>query len=147
MRARPARAAERGSARVLPYGPPDEEGPEAIEMERGLLRLPHPLDDHREWMQLSSEQADHEVVVVLVEAVAGQAHVVAEPGAAECAPDARVLHEDHALLLARQSLERPRATQRVPDRPRQRRIADPSLRTVDQRLGEVGLVADRVGAA
>ena len=98
-------------------------------------------------MQLVPEQPDHEVVVVLVEPVAGEPDVVAEPGPAERPPDAGVLHQDHILLVARQPFERTRPPQRIPDRPRQLRVAHALARALDQRLDEVGLVPDRVRAA
>ena len=80
--ARASASGSRGQRWCLPHAPPDEERPEPLEMERGLLRLAHPLDDDRERMQLASEQADDEVVVVVIEAVAREPDVVAEPGAA-----------------------------------------------------------------
>ena len=138
------RPAERGA---LPRDPADEERPETLEMERRLLRLAHPLDDDRERVQLGPEQADDEVVVVAVEPVAREPDVVAEPGSAEGHPDAPVLHEDRVLLAARELLERAGAAQRVPDRPRQRRIEHAPARALDERLLEILLVADRVGAA
>ncbi len=142
-RRRPASAHET----ALPRHSPHEERPESLEMERRLLRLAHPLDDDRERVQLGPEQADDEVVVVAIEAVAGEPDVEAEPGAAERHPDAAVLHEDRVLLAPRQLLERAGAAQRVPDRPRKRRIEDAPARALDERLLEVLLVADRVRAA
>src|SRR5262245_62700974 len=110
--------------RALPHNSPHEERAEPLEVKRRLLRLPHPLDDDRERMQLGAEQSDDEVVVVAIEAVAGEADVVAEAGAPEGGPDAAVLHEDRVLLAPRQLLEGARAPERVPDRPRQGGIED-----------------------
>ena len=94
-----------------------------------------------------AEQPDDEVVVVAVEPVAGEPDVVAEAGAPERHPDAAVLHEDRVLLAPRELLERAGATQRVPDRPRQRGVEDAPARPLDERLLEVLLVPDRVRAA
>src|SRR3954463_9487208 len=85
--------------RALPDGPAHEKRPEPLEIERRLLRLPHRLDDRRERKQLFSEQADDEVVVVLVEPMTGRADVVRETRGAEGHADGAVLREDDALLF------------------------------------------------
>src|SRR4051812_39649933 len=102
----------------LPGNPADEERAQPVEVQRRLLGLPHALDDHRERLQLRADETDHEVVVVLVQSVTGKADVVAEPCAAEGLADSRVLHQDDILFVARKPLERTRAPQWVPDRPR-----------------------------
>src|SRR6476469_3727375 len=79
-----------------PDGAADEEGPEAIEIERRLLRLPHHLYDRGERKQILADEADDEVVVVAVEAVAGQADVVRVVGGAESHADRPVLRQDGA---------------------------------------------------
>ena len=86
--------------RARPPFPTNEERSESLEVQRGLLRLAHALDDDRQRMQLRPEEADDEVVVVAVEAVAGEADVVAEACAAEGHPDPAVLHQDRVLLAA-----------------------------------------------
>src|SRR4029453_9634482 len=105
-------------------------------MERGLARLPHPLDDDRERMQLRPEQPDDEVVVVLIEAVTWGPDGVPESGPSEGHATAAVLHEDRVLLLAREPLERARAAQRVPDRPPQLRIEHAAARPPDAPLAQ-----------
>src|SRR5262245_24520782 len=90
---------------ALPRHSPNEERAESFEVERGLLRLAHALDDDRERMQLRPEQPDDEVVVVAVEPVASEADVVAETGAAERHADPPVLHQDRVLLAPRELLE------------------------------------------
>ncbi|MDE0361740.1 MAG: hypothetical protein OXI74_11275, partial [Rhodospirillaceae bacterium] len=57
-----------------------EEGAEAVEVLGGLFGLAHFLDYGGEGEQVRSEEADDEVVVVLVESVAGQADVRGESG-------------------------------------------------------------------
>src|SRR4029079_15320298 len=142
-----ARPALRGrlSGRALPRHPPHEERPQALEVERGLLRLAHALDDDREWVQLRAEQPDDEVVVVAVEAMAGEADVVAEPRAPEGHPDAAVFHQDRVLLSLGEWLEGAGTAQGVPDRPRQCRVEHTLARTLDEGLLEIILVPDRVG--
>src|SRR5881394_1574807 len=133
------------SCRALPDRLADEEWPQAVEVLRGLLGLAHLLHDRGERMQPRAEQADDEVVVVLVETVACEPHVgrVARVAVRERA----VLGEDLTLVLGRQRLEFLRALQRVPDRPDVLRVEELAQRPLEQRLLEVGLAADRVAAA
>ena len=98
-------------------GPADEERAQAIEVERGLLRLAHGLDDRRQREQLLADEADHEVVVVAVEAMAGEADIVRQIGGAEGHADGAVLGEDGALLFGRELRETAAAPQRIPRRP------------------------------
>ena len=94
-----------------------------------------------------AQDPDDEVVVVLGEAVAGQADVVRHPGLPEGLADAAVLGEDGALLLLGKLLEGAGPAQGIPDRPGQLGAAQPALRPGDERLLEVGLPAHGVGAA
>ena len=52
-------------------------------MQRRLPRAPHALDHGRKRIELRPQQSHHEIVVVLVEAVAGQTDVVGVVGRAE----------------------------------------------------------------
>jgi hypothetical protein len=98
-------------------------------------------------VQLGPDEADHEVVVELVEPVAGEPDVVPEPRPAERGPDAAVLHQDPVLLLPRELLERPRPAERVPDRPAELRVEDAPPRALDERVLQVLLVPDRIRPA
>ncbi len=124
-----------------------EEGPEARQVLRRLGGAAHRLHEVGERVQVPADEADHEVVVVGVEAVAGETDVVAETCAAEGHPDAAVLHEDRVLLPAGQLLEGARAAEWIPDRPRQRGVEHAPAWALDEGLLEVLLVADRVGAS
>src|SRR5262249_52356075 len=93
-----------------------------LEVLRGLDRLAHRLHEVRQRMQLAADQADDEVVVVDIEAVAGQPHVVGEVGVAVRAAEDGVLAADLSLLLGRQPAERAGPTQRIPYGPRPRWI-------------------------
>src|SRR6185503_4333926 len=97
---RAARRSRKSCSRLcLPRGTPYEERSQAVEVLRGLLGLAHLLHDGRQRVQVRAQEADDEVVVVLVEAVAGEAHVV---GVAACAVTLReraVLGEDAALVI------------------------------------------------
>jgi len=75
-----------------------------FEVQRGLLRLPHRLHDRRERIQILADEADDEVVVVFVEAVARQADVVRVVARAERHADRAVLGEDDALLVGGQEI-------------------------------------------
>src|SRR5690606_19829825 len=112
----------------------------------GLLGLAHALDDQAERVKLRPQQSDDKVVVVLVQAVAGEANVVTIARFAEGPADAAVLHQDGALLLRRKLLEAAGAPQRVPDRPGQGGVEHALAGAVDQRTLQVLLVADGVGA-
>src|SRR6266850_8077078 len=113
-------SAERG----LPERVAHEERAERGEVLRGLDGLAHGLHEVRERVQLAADQADDEVVVVDVEAVAGQADVVREVGVAVAAPQHAVLADHRPLLLRRQAPEGAVAAQRVPDAPRPRRRSE-----------------------
>ena len=104
-------------SRALPDGAADEERTEAFEVERRLLRLPHRLHERRQRIQVLPDQADDEVVVALVEAVAGQADVVRVVAGAVRHADRAVLGEDDALLVGGQRRELPAPPQRIPDAP------------------------------
>ena len=132
--------------RRLPDGAADEERAETVEVERGLLRLAHRLDDGGQREEILADQADDEVVVVAVEAVAGQPDVVRVVGGAERHADRAVLGQDRPLLLLRQLGEAAAAAERIPDRPAPVGVEHRPARPVDQRLLEVRLVAERIGA-
>src|SRR5208283_3504812 len=83
----------------------DEERSHLLDVQRGLLGLAHPLNDGRERIELWPQQADHEVVVILVQSVASEADVVAQPRLAEGAANAAMLQQDDALLVRRQPFE------------------------------------------
>jgi hypothetical protein len=76
-----------------------EEGAKALEVLRGLDGLPHGLDEMGEGLELPAHEADHEVVVVDVEAVTGEADVVGEVRVAVGVAEDAVLPDDGALLL------------------------------------------------
>src|SRR5436190_7544970 len=102
---------------ALPDDPPDEKRSEPFEVQRRLLRGPHHLYDRRERVEILPDEADDEVVVVLVEAVARQPDVVRVVAGAERHADGAVLGENDALLLGRQLRELAAPAQRVPERP------------------------------
>ena len=91
--------------RALPGHLADEERPETIEILGSLLGLAHLLHDGGERVQVRPQQADDEVVVVLVEAVTREPYVGREAGEAETLPDRAVLTEDLPLLYLGQGLE------------------------------------------
>src|SRR5215813_4878840 len=70
----------RSAERTLPDRVTDEEGAERLQILRGLGSLAHRLHQVRQRMQLAPAQTDDEVVVVDVQAVAGQSHVVGKVG-------------------------------------------------------------------
>src|SRR5262249_29316052 len=80
------------------------------------------LREGRRRRRRAADQADDEVVVVDIEAVAGQPHVVGEVGVAVRAAEDGVLADDLSLLLGRQPAERAGPTQRIPYGPRPRWI-------------------------
>ena len=81
--------ARRSRQRALPDRVADEERPERLEYCEVCTVLRMRLDEVRERVQLLAHEADHEVVVVDVEAVAREADVVGEVGVAVGAADAR----------------------------------------------------------
>src|SRR4051812_27838439 len=97
----PSKARALGSERRLPDRAADEERTQAVEVERGLLRLAHRLDHRGQGKQLLADQADDEVVVVAIEAMARQAYVVRQVSCPERHADRAVLCQDRALLLVR----------------------------------------------
>src|SRR5205823_12515310 len=86
----------RSAAGRLPEGVADEERSERSEVLGGLRRLAHGLHEMGQRVQLAADEADDEVVVVDVEAVAGEAHVVGEVGVAVGPPEHAVLADDAA---------------------------------------------------
>src|SRR5688572_32654450 len=82
-----------------------------------LTGAAHRLNHVRQWMQFLADQTDHELVVVGVEAMAGEADVVGEIGVSITLSDHRVFAQDRALLTTFELLERADPPKRVPDRP------------------------------
>jgi hypothetical protein len=66
-----------------------------------VWRLAHALHDRGEREQLLPDQADDEVVVALVETVAGEPNIVRVIGDAERHADRAVFGEDDTLLVRR----------------------------------------------
>src|SRR6187401_820595 len=91
----------------------DEKRAEPIEVERGLLSLSHHLNDCGEGVQILSDQANDEVVVVAIESVARQTDIVDVVCGTELHSDLAVLGQDRPLLLGRQLRERSAATKRI----------------------------------
>ena len=96
-------------------------------------------------MKILADEADDELVVARVEAVAGEANVVSELLLAVGHPDRRVLPQDGSLLRRRELRELSCAAQRVPYVPgpgfRHHVLQGPA----EEHVLEVGLVAQRVG--
>src|SRR6476661_3689586 len=95
-----------------------------LDVLRSLPRSPHGLHARRKRIQLSADQADHEVIIVLVQAEAGETNVGRETGLAERMADFAVLAQDGRLFLGCQRVKRARAAQRIPDRPRRLTVGD-----------------------
>src|SRR5690606_32642066 len=118
----------------------DEERPEAFEILRRLLRPAHLLHDGRERVQHRPDEPDNEVVVVAVEAMAGEPYVRREPRDAEALCERAMLGEDTALVIGGEQLKFLRALQRIPYRPFVLRTHELLPRLDQQRVLEVVLV-------
>ena len=90
-------------------------------------------------MELAADEADDEIVVVQVEAMAGQTDVVGQIGVAVGAAQDAVLPNNRALLLGREPAEATGAAQRVPDPPRPRRVQRRTARAAQQPFVQIGL--------
>jgi hypothetical protein len=101
--ASPRRPMGRRWQRALPQHVADEEGAEGVDVLRRLDRLPHRVDQVGQGVELAADETDDEVVVVGVEAVAGQADVVGEVGLGVGPAQHAVLSDDRPLLLGRLS--------------------------------------------
>ena len=121
---------------------PDEKRSKPIEIQRCLLRLAHRLHDGRKWKEIFADQTDDEVVVVRIEAVASQAHVVRVIGGAERLADGTVFGKDGALLIRRKLFERAVPAQRVPNGPPPVRIEDGPQGTMEEHVLQIGFVAE-----
>ena len=80
-------------------GVADEEGAHLVDELAGLPGLAHRLHEVRERVKVAADEADDELVVAGIEAVAGQANVVRELLGAVGHPDLRVLAQDLRLLV------------------------------------------------
>src|SRR5262245_3301456 len=118
----------------------DEKRPESIEVERRLLCLPHHLNDCGQRIQILSDQADDEVVVVAIESVTRETDIVDVIRRTELHPDLAVLGQNRPLLLRRQLRERSAAAQRIPNRPRPVWVHQRAQRTLHQDIAEIRLV-------
>jgi len=96
---------------------PDKERSHLLDEARRLPRATHCLDAGRERKEFFADQADDEIVIVLVNAEARQANVVRVSGLAEAVSDPAVLAQDRGLFLGRQRVELSLAAQGIPDVP------------------------------
>ena len=131
---------------TLPGGFAYKEGTQGFDKPGGLAGSAHVLDDPGEWVEVGADQADDEIVVIFIQAVAGQADVVGVVFAAVGAADAGVFHEDFTLFFVVELSKVASAPERIPDGPGPFGIEDVALRTVDEGFVQVGFVAGGVGA-
>src|SRR6185295_19927277 len=87
----------------------DEEWPHLHDVLRRLTRAPHRLHHVRERMQLFTTQAYHEFIVILIQTMTGEAHVVGQVLGSVSLADLGVLAQDAALFLVLEQLEGTRA--------------------------------------
>jgi hypothetical protein len=80
------------------HGAADEERPHLRDELGGLARRTHRLHHVAQRIELLADEPDHELVVVGVETVAREPHVVSEIGPGVAFPDRTVLAQDAALL-------------------------------------------------
>src|SRR5262249_21267148 len=113
---------------------------------RRLARAAHVLDELRERVEVGADDAEDELVVVAIEAVALEPDVERFPRLAVAAADRRVLGHDPPLLLLRQAVESADAPERVPDGPAVRRRERVASRVVQQPVLEIALAAEGVRA-
>jgi hypothetical protein len=126
---------------------PHEERAQRLDVLRRLDRLAHGLHEMGERVELPADEPDDEVVVVDVEAVAGEADVVGEVGIAIAPPQHAVFPDDRALLLGTQPREGAGPAQRVPDRPWPGRVQRRPAGPMQQPVLQVGLEPGGVGPA
>lgn len=131
----------------MPDGFAHKEGAQGFDKPGGLAGSAHVLDDPGEGVEVGADQADDEVVVVFVQAVAGQADVVGVVFAAVGAANAGVFHEDFTLFFVVQLGEVAFAPERIPDGPGPFGIEDVALGAVDEGFVQVGFVSGGIGAA
>src|SRR5450432_819912 len=112
-----------------------------------LPRAAHGLHHVRQRVEIFADQADHELVVIGVEPMASEAHVVGEILRAVGFADARVLTHDAAALARLDALERAGAPQRIPDGPGPRLVQHDLARAPQEPIFEVRLETARVAAA
>src|SRR5829696_1090730 len=94
----PTRKRAGSAARASPGNTADEERTELLDELGGLPRLSHGLYDVRKRVKVLADESDHEVVVVRVEAVTREPHVVREILRAVGSADRAVLAQDAPLL-------------------------------------------------
>src|SRR5437868_238265 len=135
------------TAGTSPRNAPDEERAELLDELGRLAGFSHRLHDVRERVQVFADEADHEVVVVLVEPVTGEPHVVSEILRAVSASDGPVLAQDAPLFARVELREGAASPERVPHRPGVCLVEDGLLRTIEEPEDEVALIAGAVGAA
>src|SRR5688572_27532018 len=102
---------------VAPSCSPDEERSHLHDELRGLTRSAHGLDHVRQRMQLTADQADHELVVVGVQAMAREPNVVGQIRFAIRLADGGVLLQNRDLFRTLELLESASAPERIPDGP------------------------------
>lgn len=97
-------------------------------------------------MEFGSDEADDKIIVVGIEAIAGQANVVRVILAAISAPNRGVFHENCALFFVVEAGEIPVAAQGIPYRPGPFGVEHVVARPGDERVLEVRFVARGVRA-
>ena len=122
----------------------DEERSHLLDVLRGLHRATHRLHDMRERMKLRTDQSNQKLVVIGVEAVTGEPHVVREVLFAVRPSNGGMLTKDAALLSPLELLERTGAPKRIPDRPVPLWVQHRLPRAVEEPELEVLLVAAAV---
>src|SRR5882724_12798550 len=115
-----------------------------LDVLRSLPRSPHGLHARRKRIQLLADQADHEVIIVLVQTEAGEPDIGREAGLAECVADLAVLAQDGRLLLRRQRVKCARPAQGVPNCPWGLAVGDGAFWFFEQPVLQIRLVAQRV---
>src|SRR5262245_8191 len=95
----------------------DEEGPHRLNVFSSLASLSHGLNDVRQGVELSTHQTNHELVVMRIEPVAGEADIVGEVSLSVGLSNHAVFSENRSLLLMWQLGEGPSPSQGIPDGP------------------------------
>jgi hypothetical protein len=133
--------------RALPGFFTHKKGTERFDVEGGLLGFPHVLYDAGKRIKFRADEADDEVVVAFIQAVAGQADVVGKVSPAVSAPDGCVFHQDLALFFVVQAGEFTVAPEGVPDGPGPVGIEDVAAGAAQEGVFQVGLVTGGIGPA
>src|SRR5262245_56530448 len=95
----------------------DEERPHCLNVFSRLASLSHGLHDVGKGVKLSTYQTDHELVVMGVETVAGEADVVGQVSFSVSLANHAVLSQNRSLLLMWELGEGSGPAQRIPDGP------------------------------